>query len=117
MDSLAIKQSIKDELEDSKTSLNNLQNEKKHIEEERKNYIKAIVTGVITREEYETLKQDLDSKEAQIEEQMASLNLSQERIDTITKKVIKLISSGIKAFESSKVVEKNQFLKILKENR
>ena len=44
---------------------------------------------------------------------MASISISQERAEAILKRIIKLLSFGIKAFESSKVTEKNQLLKIL----
>lgn len=109
----AIKREIQQELDTSKNELNKLQQEQQRIEEERKDYLKSVVKGIITRAEYDLINEDLCKQEAKVAEDMASISISQERAEAILKRIIKLLSFGIKAFESSKVTEKNQLLKIL----
>lgn len=113
----AIKQDIQQQLEQDRIFLNQLQNKKMNLETKREQYLEAIVIGNITREEYDTIiKKKLDAEEAEIEDQIASVTASQEKVETILKRTINLLSSGLKAFESSNVVEKNRFLKILHSN-
>ena len=113
----AIKQDIQQQLEQDRIFLNQLQNKKMNLETKREQYLEAIVIGNITKEEYDTIiKKKLDAEEAEIEDQIASVTASQEKIEIILKRTIKLLSSGLKAFESSNVVEKNRFLKILHSN-
>ncbi len=109
----AIKREIQQELDTNKNELNKLQQEQQRIEEERKDYLKSVVKGIITRAEYDLINEDLCKQEAKVAEDMASISISQERAEAILKRIIKLLSFGIKAFESSKVTEKNQLLKIL----
>lgn len=113
----AIKQDIQQQLEQDRIFLSQLQNKKMNLETKREQYLEAIVIGNITREEYDTIiKKKLDAEEAEIEDQIASVTASQEKVETILKRTINLLSSGLKAFESSNVVEKNRFLKILHSN-
>ena len=112
----AIKREIEQELDTNKNEFNQLQTQKQHIEEERKEAIKSLVKGIITREEYDIVNEDLKMQEAQIEEKLSCMHTSKEHVETILKRTMKLLASGIDAFESLKVTEKNQFLKILLSN-
>ena len=110
----AIKRDIQQRLEADQISLKQLLNDKDKIKDKREQYLEALVTDKITRQEYDNIiKKKLDEEEAQIEAQIASLNVSNERVEKILNRTIKLLSSGLTAFESSKVVDQNQFLKIL----
>ena len=109
----AIKREIQQEISNSKNELNLLQKQKQDIETEKTKALKSLINEVITREEYEIIKEDLDAQRTQIEEKLAQVNTSEEHVETIIKRTMKLLSSGLDAFESLKVTEKNQFLKIL----
>lgn len=109
----AIRQAIQSEQMSSKQQLAQLQNQKEELETELKGYIKSVSQGIITKDDFEMMKQDVLTKIAEIEEHIANSNVSQEKIDKLLRKTIKLLSSGLELFKSSKVDEKNKFLKIL----
>lgn len=109
----AIKKAIQLEQASSKQQLTQLQIQKDELEAELKGYIKSVSQGIITKDDFEMMKQDTLNRKAQIEEQIATANVSEERVDKILKKVLKMLSSGNELFESSQVDEKNRFLKIL----
>lgn len=112
----AIKKAIQFEQTSSKQQLAQLKIQKDELEEELKGYIKSVSQGIITKDDFEMMKQDILVRKAQIEEQIATANISEENINKILKQVLKMLSSGTELFESSKVVQKNLFLKILLSN-
>ncbi len=112
----AIRQAIQLEQVTSQQKLTQLQIQKNELEAELKGYIRSVSQGLISKTDYEMMKEDVNSKIANIEDQIATANISQEQVDRLLRKTMKLLSSGLKLFESSQVAEKNRFLKILLAN-
>lgn len=112
----AIKHAIQLEQTISQQQLVQLRIQKNELEEELKGYIRSVSQGIISKNDYEMMKEDINSKIADIENQIATANVSQEQVDLLLRKTMKLLSSGLKLFESSQVAEKNRFLKILLAN-
>ena len=112
----AIRRAIQLDQTTSKQAIVRLQMQKDELEAELKSYIKSVSQGIISKSDFEIAKQDVQDKIATIEEQIVTANISQEHIDEILDRVIKLLKNGAKLFNSSKVVQKNQILKILLSN-
>lgn len=112
----AIRQAIQLEQTQSKQSIVRLQIQKEELEAELKGYVKSVSQGIISKEDFEMMKQDIQEKIANINEQITTANITQDRIDVLLTRIMNLLRNGNKLFNSSNVVQKNQLLKILLSN-
>ena len=112
----AIKRDIIKQRQEDMRLLSKLQAEKEQEEAKLFKCHEKFVNEELDKEDYEMLKANYKNKILELEEQMSVARISQERVEKLLNKVMKMMKSGLSVFNSSNVVQKNQFLKILVSN-
>ena len=112
----AIKRDIIEQRQEDMRRLSKLRAEKEQEEAKLFRCREKFVNEEIDKEDYEVMKANYKNKILELEEQMSAAQISQERVEKLLNKVMKMMVSGLSVFNSSNVVQKNQFLKILVSN-
>ncbi len=112
----AIKRDILAQRQEDMRRLSKLQAEKEQEEAKLLKCREKFVNEELDKEDYEAMKANYKNKILELEEQMSAAQISQERIEKLVNRILKMMESGLSVFNSSNVVQKNQFLKILVSN-
>ena len=87
-----------------------------NLKDSKNRVLDLYIHGKIAEEVYEMKNSEIDIEEAELNDMMTKYQETDANLNKMSESIVELAGNGLKIFESSKKLEKNQLLKILVSN-